>query len=88
MSEPRVDRCCCRGILFRNLLEAAREARVPVEQLARERGCGATCGLCMPYIQLMARTGVTELPLIGSESHARLLRQINAGPDLTSPDSP
>lgn len=75
MEESRVDRCCCRNVLFCDLKQAAQEAGIPVEQMADERGCGSACGLCMPYIRLMVRTGLTELPVIGSDGYRHLTRQ-------------
>lgn len=74
MENARVDRCCCRNVLFCDLQREAREAGVSVEELAEERGCGSACGLCAPYIRLMIRTGLTELPVIGSEQYRRLNR--------------
>lgn len=74
MPEARVDRCCCRNVLFCDLQKAAREAGVTVEQMADELGCGSSCGLCVPYIRLMIKTGLTDLPVIGSESYRHLVR--------------
>lgn len=55
----RIDRCVCRGIPFATLLPRARSAGWTVEQLGRETGCGAQCGLCRPYLRRMLADGTT-----------------------------
>ena len=54
-----VSRCICRGIAFNDLLPRAREAGWNLEDLMRETGCGAQCGLCRPYLRKMLSTGQT-----------------------------
>lgn len=75
LNEARVDRCACRNVLFCDLEKAARQAGISVEELAEERGCGSACGLCVPYIKLMVKTGLTELPVIGSDKYRQLQRE-------------
>ena len=54
-----IDRCVCRATPFADLLPQARAAGWTLEDLARETGCGAQCGLCRPYLRRMLATGET-----------------------------
>ncbi len=67
---PRVDRCICYDVRFTTLLDFARSrdacdnAEEDVLIAIRQTfGCGSGCGLCVPYIRLMLRTGETSLPV-------------------------
>ena len=53
----RIDRCVCRDTVFASLLPAARKGNWSLEDLRRETGCGAQCGLCRPYLRRMLATG-------------------------------
>ena len=55
-----VSRCICRNVEFSELLPRARAAGWNLNDLVRETGCGAQCGLCRPYLSRMLRTGETE----------------------------
>jgi len=55
-----IDRCICRSTGFGELLPRARAADWSLDDLMRETGCGAQCGLCRPYLRRMLRTGETE----------------------------
>ena len=54
-----VSRCICRNVAFAELLPRARSANWSLDELMRETGCGAQCGLCRPYLRRMLRTGET-----------------------------
>jgi bacterioferritin-associated ferredoxin len=54
-----VSRCICRNVTFAELLPRARAASWSLDDLMRETGCGAQCGLCRPYLRRMLRTGET-----------------------------
>ncbi len=69
-----VDRCVCRKIAFSELLELAQEVGPDFDALARETQCGSACGMCVPYIQLMLRTGRTSLPVMRPEDIKRMLQ--------------
>jgi bacterioferritin-associated ferredoxin len=56
-SSIRIDRCVCRNTGFASLLPAAREGNWSLEELMRQTGCGAQCGLCRPYLRRMLATG-------------------------------
>jgi bacterioferritin-associated ferredoxin len=55
-----VSRCICRNVPFAELLPRARAAEWSLDDLIRETGCGAQCGLCRPYLRRMLQTGETE----------------------------
>ncbi|TVQ51065.1 MAG: hypothetical protein EA377_13380 [Phycisphaerales bacterium] len=68
MSEQRddaimVDRCVCFDVSFRQLKQQADERDADFDELQRAFGCGRGCGMCVPYIKEMLRTGETVLPL-------------------------
>jgi bacterioferritin-associated ferredoxin len=63
-----VSRCICRNTPFTELLPRARSNDWSLEDLMRETGCGAQCGLCRPYLRRMLRTGETAFTeLLGPE---------------------
>lgn len=55
-----VSGCICQATPFEELLRRATAAGWELEDLMRETGCGARCGLCRPYLRRMLRTGQTE----------------------------
>jgi bacterioferritin-associated ferredoxin len=55
----RVDGCICRSTPFEALLPQARAHCWTLDDIMRETGCGAGCGLCRPYLRRMLRTGET-----------------------------
>jgi bacterioferritin-associated ferredoxin len=54
-----IDRCICRSTVFSDLLPRARAEGWTLDDLMRQTGCGAQCGLCRPYLRRMLRTGQT-----------------------------
>jgi bacterioferritin-associated ferredoxin len=54
-----IDRCICRATPFSDLLPMAQAKGWKLDDLMRETGCGAQCGLCRPYLRRMLRTGET-----------------------------
>jgi bacterioferritin-associated ferredoxin len=69
---PPIDitRCICRGVTFAALLPAARASGWSLDDLMRETGCGAQCGLCRPYLRRMLATGETTFHEILTEPPA------------------
>lgn len=63
-----VDRCYCRNVRFAELLALARKERLDAAQVCERLHCGQQCGLCVPYIREVLRTGRTDLPV---EQHPR-----------------
>lgn len=53
----RIDRCVCRDTAFASIQAAAWKGNWSLEDLMRETGCGAQCGLCRPYLRRMLATG-------------------------------
>jgi bacterioferritin-associated ferredoxin len=54
-----VSSCLCMRMPFEHLLPLAREGGWDLEAVTRETGCGGQCGLCLPYLRRMLRTGET-----------------------------
>lgn len=59
MSPLQITMCVCMRTPFERLLPLARQHGWTLEDLSRETGCGANCGLCRPYIRQMLATGQT-----------------------------
>jgi bacterioferritin-associated ferredoxin len=60
MAGVLVTMCVCRRTPFAQLLPQARAAGWDLATLSRATGCGASCGLCRPYLRRMLATGETE----------------------------
>lgn len=60
MSPVVVTMCVCRRVPFTQLLPLARAEGWGLVELMAATGCGATCGLCRPYLRRMLATGETE----------------------------
>ncbi|TVQ63563.1 MAG: (2Fe-2S)-binding protein [Phycisphaerales bacterium] len=68
-----VDRCMCHDVTFAELRELADRGAGDLQALARETGCGTGCGLCVPYIRVMLRTGQTVLPVMTASEFRALI---------------
>ena len=53
----RIDRCVCYGLLFETILERATEEEWTIEDIKTILGCGDACGMCVPYMKEMLRSG-------------------------------
>ena len=62
-----ISSCICRNTAFAELLPRARARGWGLEELMKQTGCGAQCGLCRPYLRRMLRTGETVFHEILSE---------------------
>lgn len=60
--EYRVTKCICTDTSFREWLSIKRSGGHSLAQMACITGCGEGCGMCRPYLAVVARTGVTSLP--------------------------
>jgi bacterioferritin-associated ferredoxin len=60
MPRISVTQCICRRVPFERLLPLVREHGWTLADLTRETGCGASCGLCRPYLRRMLATGETS----------------------------
>lgn len=52
-----INLCVCRNVRFSDLLIQARANQWTLEDIMRNTGCGAGCGLCRPYLRRMLETG-------------------------------
>ncbi len=53
--------CCCTDCSLRGSFSwRARAGGWNLEELVAATGCGATCGLCRPYLRRMLATGEAE----------------------------
>lgn len=75
-----VDRCVCKQVTFGELLALAELVGPDVDELSTRTKCGTGCGMCLPYIKIMLRTGETCLPVMRAE----VLRERLAAVDETS----
>jgi len=62
-TRPVVTRCICFDVSFETLRDAARVDDLSFDDLQARYHCGQGCGLCVPYIRTMLRTGRTHIPL-------------------------
>ncbi len=61
MSQFKVSRCICHKRDFTEIKEYAEENGYgSVEELQSDKFCSCSCGLCIPYIELMFETGETK----------------------------
>ena len=56
---PLITLCVCQRRPFAELLPLAQDNGWTLDDIARETGCGASCGLCRPYLRRMLATGET-----------------------------
>lgn len=59
-----VDRCVCLNLSFDELKKLASDRSLSADQLREQTGCGGGCGMCVPYIHVMMRTGETSMPVM------------------------
>lgn len=56
-----VRKCICHNRDFTEVKKyAEQKGYTTVEELQADRFCSCSCGLCVPYIRLMLKTGETE----------------------------
>ncbi len=61
MSENKVTRCICHDRTFEEIKEYAREyGYSKISQLQNDRFCSCSCGLCIPYVEIVLESGQTE----------------------------
>ena len=60
-----VHRCLCFNHTFGDLKRLAEEhGLTTVQQITERTGCGSGCGLCLPYLDLVLRTGQTAFAVL------------------------
>lgn len=72
-----VDRCICHDVRFEAILELAEQGVTDLRELARRTGCGTGCGLCVPYIRIVLRTGQTVLPVMSASEFRAMVREMS-----------
>lgn len=61
MSRFSVTKCICHSRDFAEIKDYAKEKGFTrIEELQSEKYCSCGCGLCIPYLELMFKTGETE----------------------------
>jgi NAD(P)H-nitrite reductase large subunit len=70
-----IDRCYCHQVPFVLLKELSAIWGPDLERLCHITKCGTGCGMCRPYIRVMLRTGVTDLPVMPTEQFDRMMRE-------------
>ena len=60
MPDVLITTCICRRTPFERLYPLARDRGWSLDDVMRETGCGAECGLCRPYLRRMLLTGETS----------------------------
>ncbi len=74
--EYQVTRCVCFKTTFEQWLKLKREHGWTLEEASRQTFCGEGCGMCKPYLAVVATTGCTELPVMSYEQ----MRTLAASP--------
>lgn len=60
----RVTQCCCMDRSFADWLAAKEAGGWSMEEAAGRTDCGECCGMCKPYLAVVAATGITVLPVL------------------------
>jgi bacterioferritin-associated ferredoxin len=68
-----VDRCVCLDVTFASLKCLSDRDNLDVEQLRIRTGCGSGCGMCVPYIHVMLKTGETTLPVLSAYEFRQII---------------
>lgn len=66
-----VNRCICFDRGFDEIRDIAEATGGGLLEAHKQTGCGARCGLCLPYIQFMLRCGESDLPIMWSADFER-----------------
>ena len=70
---PTVDRCVCMRVTLEQMREYADRTGCGLAGVQAQFQCGTACGMCLPYIRRMLRTGETRIPLL-PQHRVRMLR--------------
>ncbi len=68
----RVTRCVCADMTFAEWLAVKEREGWTLEQACDNTTCGRNCGMCWPYLRVVAATGRVELPPMIPEDLERL----------------
>lgn len=73
-----VDRCICRNVTFKHLIELSKHLGCDVEKLQEATSAGYGCGMCVPYIHVAVKTGKARVPLMSHAQSERVMAEANA----------
>lgn len=74
-----VNRCVCRNVSFRNLLDLHVREGLTLDQLMDRTGCCTGCTTCEPYVRLTLMTGETDHPVLSAREIGQISQQHAAG---------
>ncbi|MEL7472903.1 MAG: hypothetical protein AAGK04_06240 [Planctomycetota bacterium] len=64
--EHRVTQCICFDVSFETIWQRLCAGQT-ISDIHRELGCGGKCGLCVPYIKHMCKTGEIHPPVMWTQ---------------------
>jgi NAD(P)H-nitrite reductase large subunit len=73
-----VDRCICRNVTFKHLIELSKHLGCNVEKLQDATSAGHGCGMCVPYIYVAVQTGKSRIGLMSNAQCERVLNEARA----------
>lgn len=73
-----VDRCICRNVTFKHLIELSKHLGCDVEKLQEATGAGHGCGMCVPYLHVAVQTGKARIALMSHAQSERVMNDVRA----------
>jgi bacterioferritin-associated ferredoxin len=73
-----VDRCICRNVTFKHLIELSKHLGCDVEKLQEATTAGSGCGMCVPYMYVAVQTGKPRVPVMSHAQSERVLSEARA----------
>lgn len=62
-----VTQCVCFDVTFERCLRIAEDSGQGLLGAHNATGCGARCGICIPYLTVVLKTGETDLPIMWTD---------------------
>ena len=59
-------------VSFEDIKNRAEGEGLDLQGVKDETGCGCACGMCVPYIKLVLKTGETVLPILDADTYKAL----------------
>ncbi len=73
-----VDRCICRNVTFKHLIELSKHLGCDMEKLQEATGAGQGCGMCVPYLYVAVQTGKSRIALMSNAQSERVMSEVRA----------
>lgn len=73
-----VDRCICRNVTFKHLIELSKHLGCDMEKLQDATGAGQGCGMCVPYLYVAVQTGKSRIALMSNAQSERVMSEARA----------